>query len=205
MQERQVSIEGRPTPCRSRSSSSRPRTPSSSRGPSPCPRRSWTGSSLRVRLGYPDGEGGAADRPPLPGRRGAARRHRAGDRRGRGCSRSATRSARPRRRRGRGLRGRARPGDPLASRPPARGEPAGQRRPVPRRPGDAVLDGPRVRHAGRRQGGRPAVLAHRLVVDLDRSLRGATADGALRDPRDGPGPAGRRSSDPAGAAIWSAI
>ena len=41
----------------------------------------------------------------------------------------------------------------------------------------------------------PAVLAHRLVVDLDRSLRGATADSALGgDPRGGPGAADRRGS-----------
>ena len=44
MEERQVTIEGQAAPCRTRSSSSRPRTPSSTRARTRCPRPSSTGS-----------------------------------------------------------------------------------------------------------------------------------------------------------------
>ena len=69
--------------------------------------------------------------------------------------------------------------------PPARGEPAGDRRALPRRPGGGA---PRraasfVLPDDVKAIARP-VLAHRLVVDLDRSLRGASAEARPgRDPR----------------------
>ena len=44
MEERQVSVDGEPRRCPTRSSSRRPRTRSNTRAPTSCPRRSWTGS-----------------------------------------------------------------------------------------------------------------------------------------------------------------
>ena len=44
MEERQVSIDGRPVHCRSRSWWRPPRIPSSTRAPIRCPRHSWTAS-----------------------------------------------------------------------------------------------------------------------------------------------------------------
>ena len=56
MNEAQVSIDSHSTRCRSRSSSSRPRTRSSIRAPIRSPSRSSTGSSCGVRMGYPSEE-----------------------------------------------------------------------------------------------------------------------------------------------------
>ena len=63
--------------------------------------------------------------------------------------------------------------------------PRATRRPYRAAQAAAVLEGRDVRDARRREGAsRPAVLAHRLVVDLDRSSTARRADGAARrDPR----------------------
>ena len=82
---------GRPTACPTRSSSSRPRTRSSSRGRSRCPRRSSTGSSSGPdRLSRRAGR--APDRAPPPGGGRPARRDRARHRDATGCSTCATSS-----------------------------------------------------------------------------------------------------------------
>ena len=88
-----------------------------------------------------------------------------------------------------------------ARRPPARGEPAGDGRALPRRPGGGASSPGRafvlpddVKAVA------PAVLAHRLVVDLDRSLRGATRRRRRwrRSSTTVPGPAARRRPPGAG-------
>ena len=53
MQERQVTARARRAGCRGRSSSSPPRTPSSTRAPTRCPRRSSTASCCAPSVGYP--------------------------------------------------------------------------------------------------------------------------------------------------------
>ena len=90
------------------------------------------------------GRGGRAlDRPPLPGRRRAARPDRAGRRRPAAARPPRRGPAGPRRRRGRGVSRLARPGHPPPPGHPARGEPAGDGRALPRRPGDGAPRGPR--------------------------------------------------------------
>src|SRR6266700_7430482 len=55
MEERQVSVEAIPGRCPTRSSSQPPRTRSSTRAPTRCPRRSWTGSCSSCRYRCPAG------------------------------------------------------------------------------------------------------------------------------------------------------
>ena len=180
MQERQVSIEGTTHPCRIRSSSSRRRTRSSSRGRSPCPRPSSTGSSSASRSAIrtkPTSGGSPGATRPRPSR--STRSHPVADA-APAARRCATRSAT------------SHVSDEVEAYVVALvratrehedlqlgREPAVDGRAVPRGPGIGAARRPRVRPARRRQGVASAVLAHRLVVDLDRSLRGATAESAM--------------------------
>ena len=180
MQERQVSIEGTTRPLPEPFVVLATQNPIEFEGTFALPQAQLDRFLVRVRLGYPD----------EAGERAIARRYQAAaepldaDRAGRRRPAAARPPRRgppgPRRRRGRGLPRRARPGDPRPPGPPARGEPAGDAsrstgRPRRRRSstGRAFVLPDDVKAIAR------PVLAHRLVVDLDRSLRGASAEAAL--------------------------
>ena len=171
----------RPTRCPTRSSSSRPRTRSSSRARSRCRRPSSTGSCSGS---------GSATRTRTAERR-IARRYQAAaepldaiepviDREPRLLAlRDQVRTVRVADE-VEAYVGRARPGDP-------RRTPTSQLGASPRATvalyraaqAAALLDGRAFVLPDDVKGIAPAVLAHRLVVDLDRTLRGATAESAM--------------------------
>ena len=173
--------KARPARCPSRSSSSRRRTRSSSRARSRCPRRSSIGSSCASHVGLSGCGAERRDRRPLPGRRRAAGRRAAGAGRRRRSSPSATASAESASATRSSRTSWGRPGDPRASGHPPGGEPARQRRALsgqpgvglPRRPGFVLPDDVRVMAA--------PVLGHRLLLDVDRELRGASVEAAIGD------------------------
>ena len=136
---------------------------------------------LRIALGYPERRPGARHRSPLPGA-GRAIGRRAGRLERRRTARPPRRGAHhPGCRRGGGLPGEPGPGHPGPSRRAARGVAAQQRGPVPRRAGLGGARGTRLRPPRRRAGGGLCGHGHRLLLDLDRELRGASVAGVVAD------------------------
>ena len=197
MQERQVSIEGTTRPLPEPFIVLATQNPIEFEGTFALPQAQLDRFLVRVRIGYPDEAAERVDRPPLPGGRRAARRDRAGHRRPAPARPARRGPPRPRRRRGRGLSA-----SPLVR--ATRIHPDLQLGASPR----ATVALYRAAQAAALLAGRDfvlpddvkamagPVLAHRLVVDLDRSLRGASADAALAEILDdGARAAGRRRPD----------
>ena len=90
---------------------------------------------------------GGADREPVSGGRGAARRHRARALAGAAAGGQGPGADRPRRRGGRGIPGAGRPSHPRSSRPGPWRKPAGDRGALPRGPGRGGHLRPGLRHA----------------------------------------------------------
>ena len=135
MQERQVSVEGTTRPLPDPFVVLATQNPIEFEGTFALPQAQLDRFLVRVRIGYPDEAGGAADRPALPRRGRAARAIRADRRRRRDPGAARRGPGGPGQRRGRGVRRRDRPGDPGAPRPAAGRKPARVGRAVPGGPG----------------------------------------------------------------------
>ena len=196
MQERQVSIEGTTRPLPEPFVVLATQNPIEFEGTFALPQAQLDRFLVRVAARLPRRGGRALDRPPLPGGRRAARRDRAGRRRpaaARAPRRGPARSASPTRSRRTSSRS---SGPPGSTRTSSSGRARGRRSRsiAPRRRRRSSTAASFVLPDDVKAIARP-VLAHRLVVDLDRSLRGASAEAALAAILDG-GPRRRPATEP---------
>ena len=194
MQERQVTVDGETRPIPAPFLVLATQNPIELEGTFPLPEAQLDRFLVRIVAGL-SRRGGRASRS----RAATATAHEPLDavaRRGRraGPAGDARRDARgDGQRRGRGLPRAHRARDARARRPPARRQPARQRRALPRGAGARALDGRDFVLPDDVAALAAPVLTHRLLVDVDRELRGATAGRRdRRGPRAGLGRSRRR-------------